>query len=262
MNRLLAPKLAARDTMDEGAMHELIESIRDVGLLQPLVVEEEGQYFRIHAGHRRSIACGALELETVPCMIWPAGCVPGEAVKSHENAFREDLNPAEEALYFRTLYQTVCGEDTDALAALVKRKRALVEDRLLLIGGDADVFESLRRGLIGVGVAEELNQVKDRGMRMVFLSAAAQGGAKTTQVRLWRKQYENSLTNIAELPLPDPNAPPKNPHHHEAVMRCFLCDGTEEAHTFVLLWVHGPCKKLLLDPTLQKLGLTAADEES
>jgi len=242
-------------------MVELIDSIKELGILQPLVVEEVRGRFHIHAGHRRFTAASALDMETVPCAIYAEGCIPGEAAKSHENAIREDLNPAEEAMYFRTLFETECGQDTDTLAALVKRRRALVEDRLNLIAGDPDVFENLRAGTINLGAAEELNKVRDRGMRMVFLTAAAQGGAKATMVKQWRLQYENSLAQLDNQVLPDPQAPPQNPNEHTAVMQCFLCGGKEEAHTFLLLWVHGPCKRLLLDPMLSKFNLTAAEEE-
>lgn len=252
---VLAPKLAARETFDEVAMGELIDSIRAMGILQPLVVEEEGQFFRIHAGHRRSIAAGALELETVPCRIYRAGTIHGEAAKAHENAFREDLNPAEEAIWFNTLYETECGQDTNKLAALVKRPRAFVEDRLLLVQRDPDVFEALKAGLIKVGVAEELNLVTDRGQRMVFLTAAVQGGATRAWVKRWRQQYEAALQYDPQLPQGAAVEGTQPPPKYDNPMRCFLCDKTDEAHTFMLLWVHGPCKRLVLDPTLERMGL-------
>lgn len=254
LNRLLEPKLASRDTMDEAKMHELIESIRAMGILQPLVVEEEAGYFRIHAGHRRFTAASALELPTVPCRIYQAGTIPRLAAQAHENAIREDLNPAEEALWFQQLYETECDQDTNILAEAVKRPRAFVEQRLLLVSGDAEVFEALKLGQIGVTAAEELNKFRDRGTRRMFLITAIQGGAKASQIKQWRQQYEAALAQVGDIPPGAAVEGAEGQPRFENEMRCLVCGKTTEAYSFIVVWIHGPCKSLVIDPYLDRLA--------
>src|SRR5260370_9832848 len=65
---LLAPVEAARETFDEVALAELIASIQVLGVIEPLIVEQEGGRFRIHAGHRRWLSATAAKLPLLPCM--------------------------------------------------------------------------------------------------------------------------------------------------------------------------------------------------
>jgi ParB/RepB/Spo0J family partition protein len=260
--RLLPPKVAARETMDDAKMAELMESMMAVGLLQPLVVEEEGDALRIHAGHRRYTAAGFLKWATVPCRIYRAGTIPGEAAKAHENAFREDLNPAEEAIWFQTLYETECGQDTDKLAALVQRKRGLVEERLLLIQGDRDVFEAVRSGEIRLNVAEELNRIKDVPTRRMYLDVARRSSPSGAEVRRWRIAYEQSVLFVGDMNRGAAVPGHVEPTKYESSMRCFMCGEDTEAHTMIVLWVHGACKRIVLDKWLEQIGALEPDDSS
>src|SRR5713101_9360677 len=109
--RVLPPLNPARETFSEEALADLVASIPVVGIINPLTVEQEGENFRVHAGHRRLVAAQALSLPVVPCMIYAPGCAPGTAIKHHENKARESLNPAEEARYFHRVLESECGGD-------------------------------------------------------------------------------------------------------------------------------------------------------
>ena len=261
LKKLLPPKVAARDTMDEVKMGELIDSIKEMGgILQPLVVEEEGEFFRIHAGHRRFIASTALQLETVPCRIWAPGTLRGEAAKAHENAFREDLNYAEEAIWFLALLDSDCDGDVDKLVTLVGRKRAYVEGRINLANGNGTVFAALKDGLITLGVAEELNRCKSRDTCLMLLDAAVKGGARAATVKQWRLQSEGFEAFNVDGVLSDVPPSPLPPNATESQMVCCICSKDDHPEQMQLFWIHWGCNRAVLEPLLERMGYVPAEK--
>lgn len=243
---LLEPKHAARTQFDEVKLHELIESIRNVGLLEPLVVYPEGDYFRIAAGHRRYVAVSALEWKIVPCRVFPNGRAAWAALMHHENRFREDLNPADEARHFAMLLEEQCDGDVDKLCALVHERRGYVEDRLLLCIGDTKIFDALAAGAIGVGVAGELNKVTDPERRQMYLDAAMRGGATVGMVRQWRVQG-NAQDQLLQA-LREGEAPVTSEHvsdhPKQSLMQCVLCQSDSDQWDMEVLFAHKSCLRV------------------
>lgn len=241
---LLRPLIPARQAFDDEKFQELCESIREIGyIFSPLIVEREGKNFRIHAGDRRYHAAQQLGLETVPCMVYDAGTVTGEAVKSHENGIREELNCAEEAVYFRQLLEGPCENDVEKLAAMVKQKIGYVQQRLALILGDERVFQGLAAGLISIGVAQELNLVQDPDYRLQYLTVAAQGGCSVRQMRDWRTAANIMIQNRepGQLPPMVETQPPPPPPNSQPC--CLFCGKDEDQHEMQVLFAHRSCQK-------------------
>lgn len=240
--RLLDPVDAARETLDEDALNRLILSIKRFGILEPLLVHPEGDYYRVDAGHRRLICARAIPLRTCPCRVFVNGEADAEAMKHHENAFREDLNAAQEARHFLRLLEKYCGGDVDRLCELVQERRDYVEDRLLLIQGDEKVFQALSDAAIKIGVAQELNRIKDPARRSMYLECAMQGGASVRMVRDWR------INGNAQDEVMAGGRPPENPHEFKPQMptpalehRCYICESGADAHDMEILFVHRSC---------------------
>lgn len=243
---LLEPLTAARETFDEAKLAELMESVRAVGILLPLIVDPEGDKYRVHAGHRRLIVARALHLPSVWCRVRLPGTISGEAVKVHENYFREDLNPAEEARFLNSLLASECGGDCDKLVALVKRPRDYVEGRLILLRGDTRVLDALAAGTIAIGVAHELNKIIDPARRMMYLDAAMTGGASVRTVREWRIQgnLDDGNTPAPIAGVGDAGLNQAAPQEYR--MECFLCHSDEDKHEMDFVHVHRSCRRIFL----------------
>lgn len=258
---LMEPVHAARLSFDEEKLFELIDSIKAVGVLTPLLVEPEGRKYRVHAGHRRLVAVRAIGLEQVPCRVFPPGACSGEALKHHENKFREDLNAAEEARHFALLLESQCGGDTDKLCALVQERRDYVEQRLNLIGGDHKVFQALADSAISIGVAQELNRVNEPATRMMFLDSAMQNGATVRMVRDWRMRanVQDAIAAGGDG-APAPGALEKQTDVNMAFMRCYICQRSDDTHEMEILYVHRSCAKAV-ERMNAAAGQDAAAEE-
>ena len=244
------PERPSRESFDEEKLQELIASIRDAGLIQPISVEVAGDRYRVLAGHRRLIACRALGMPMIRARVYPAGTSLAAVVQVHENAIREDLNPAEEATWWWELLERECHGDTNELAGLLKLSRQHVERRLALKTGDEDVFAALGQGLIAAGVAEELNRITDRSRRVMYLDAAVKGGATRALIRQWRQQGETfdalqvAAGAVAEA-LPEtswPAAPSR--------LVCELCDQGVETGAIEMMYVHRHCRRSMIDRLL------------
>ena len=237
--------MAARETFDEVKLEELIESITAVGIINALVVKPVGARFEVIAGHRRLICAKAVGLPLVKCRVWANGGPSPEAIKAHENYFREDLNPAEEARYLGRVLETECGGDVDNLVAMVRQSRPYVEGRLILLQGDPTVLDALSAGLVSIGVAHELNKVQDASRRAMYLEAATAGGASVRMVRDWRVQGNAmDATARGDTAAADDQVNPIA-HIEPYVMRCFACKSSEDVHEMEVTYLHKTCRRMI-----------------
>ena len=144
-----------RQHFDDDALRELSESIAVSGLIQPLVVRQDGADYRLIAGERRLRAVTLLGLDTVPVVIKDVS--PDEAFELAlvENIQRQDLNPVEEA----EAYQRLMGDrgyTQDQLAARVGKSRSAIANTLRLLNLGADVRARVASGELSGGAARAL----------------------------------------------------------------------------------------------------------
>jgi ParB family chromosome partitioning protein len=266
---LLEPALAARTEISDEGLADLADSIRELGVIQPLtVLPRDGGLFEVVAGHRRMIASRQAGLLSVPCIVL-ADETHAAAVKIHENVVREELHPLDEAINYSHLYGE-CGEDIEHVAELVRRPVSHVGDRLLLLKGDERVIKALRVNLISLGVATELNKMELPADVGWYLEHAIRGGCSIPQMRQWRKEA-NARAEMARLAPPPEGAtaPPSGPNGsdgaapatylgyarpHELsssreIRDCFFCRQPGEEWQGIRLFVCRPCA----DTTLSKL---------
>lgn len=207
---LLEPVHAARTTMSDELMDSLVVSIRAVGVLEPLLVRPAGDgAFEVVAGHRRLKAARIAGLAKLPCIDLETDELAA-AAKIHENLEREDLSPADEAIFYAELYETH-GEDVDAVTELVRMSRARVESRLNLIRGDKHVFAALAVGKISIGVAEELNKFAREDDRLFHLDYCTRTGATVATARQWRVDANRRAELLAPAEPAEPSISARTP---------------------------------------------------
>lgn len=165
ISQLKPGRYQPRTHFDETALDELAESIREQGMMQPILVRAEGTQFEIIAGERRWRAAQRAGLTEVQVLVKD---VPEEAVAAMaliENIQREDLNSIEEAHGLQRLIQEF-GMTHDAVAQSVGKSRAAVSNLLRLLNLSKPVQDMLTAGLIEMGHARALlplhaNQQRD-----------------------------------------------------------------------------------------------------
>ncbi len=166
-----------RKNFDEKALQELAASISEHGLLQPIIVKPltNGTY-RIIAGERRWRASRMAGLESVPVIIKDFDDKEVMEVALIENLQREDLNPVEEALGYRSLMETF-GMTQDDVAKRVGKSRSAVANALRLLNLKPAELEMLRNGTITAGHARALLAAGDALTREQMAEMAANGAS-------------------------------------------------------------------------------------
>lgn len=164
---------------------ELANSINQKGLLQPLVVRLNGEFFEIVAGNRRYHACKSLGWRTIACHIVEVNDKEAFEVSIIENLQRKTLNPIDEASAFKAYVTDFGWGGISELAEKISRSVSYVTKRLKLLDLPADLLDSIINSKIDPSTAEELCFVKDK--------------AKQSELGQLVSQRRLSLRNVREL---------------------------------------------------------------
>ncbi len=156
--------LQPRTDIGEDQIAELADSIKKVGVLQPIIVRPDGTSYQIIAGERRWRAAQAAGLKRVPVRVMVTTETEALALALIENLQREDLNPIEEARGYRRLiteYEMTQSE----LADRVSKSRSAVTNTLRLLDLPEDIQELLYDGKLSAGHARAILSVSDDDRR-------------------------------------------------------------------------------------------------
>jgi ParB family chromosome partitioning protein len=161
-----------RDTFAPGALESLVASIREHGILTPLVARREGDTYVLIAGERRLRAARLAGLERVPVYVRGAAPSPAEQLELAliENLQREDLDPVEAALGYQRLVRQY-GHTQEQVAQRVGKDRATVANALRLLKLPQAGLDALKSGRISAGHARALLPVEDAERFAVALAA-------------------------------------------------------------------------------------------
>ena len=186
-----------RQDFDEEELAALAESISIHGILQPLTVREVGAgYYQIIAGERRWRASRMAGLDEVPAIVVEADDKKAMELALIENLQRQDLNPVEEALGYRSLMDEY-GMTQEEAAGRVGKSRPAVANALRLLGLSDEILEKVRSGALSAGHARALLSLKSEKKQLL----AAQ---KIIALGLSVRQAELLCKNMNKEPAPQP----------------------------------------------------------
>lgn len=149
-----------RKNFDEDALVELSESIRQFGVLQPLLVQDKNDYYEIIAGERRWRAAKLAGLKEIPVIIKQLSDQEVVEISLIENIQRENLNPIEEAFAYKRLL-TEFHLKQDEVAERVSKSRTAVTNSMRLLKLDERVQQMVIDDMISTGHARALLGIED-----------------------------------------------------------------------------------------------------
>jgi len=149
-----------RKHFDEDSLIELSESIKQFGILQPLLVQKMDNYYAIIAGERRWRAARMAGLKEVPVIIKDYSPIEAVEIALIENIQREDLNPIEEAMAFQRLINEF-GLKQDEAAEKISKSRTAVTNSLRLLKLDERVKQMIIDDMISSGHGRALIPIED-----------------------------------------------------------------------------------------------------
>jgi ParB family transcriptional regulator, chromosome partitioning protein len=153
-----------RDNFDEETLGSLADSIREVGMLQPVLVRPSGDGYELIAGERRWRAARRVGLQTIPALVRATDDSTALEEALVENLQREALNPLEEAAAYQQLIEDF-SLTHDQVAARVGKSRASVSNMLRLLQLPPAIQKSVRDKQLGMGHARALLGTPDRAFQ-------------------------------------------------------------------------------------------------
>ncbi len=200
MTRLQSGKYQPRSRMDEGALNDLAASIREQGVMQPILVRPiagGSKRYEIIAGERRFRAAQIAGLKEIPAIVKHVDDKTAAAMALIENMQREDLNPLEEAMGIQRLVSEFSFTHEQA-AQSIGRSRSAVTNLLRLLNLTEPVQTMLTAGDIDMGHARALLAVEGA----VQIALATQIVAKRLSVREAEKLVAQELNRQKNPPKP------------------------------------------------------------
>jgi len=169
-----------REHFNEEALESMAASLRERGMLQPLVVRQQGDGYQIIAGERRWRAAQRAGWHRVPVLVREATTLEALELALIENVQREDLNPLEEARAYEFL-SSEAGLTQEQVAQRVGRERSTVANYVRLLALPERVQELLVDGGLSMGHARALLGLKGAGAQTRLAEAVAREGLSVRQ---------------------------------------------------------------------------------
>ncbi len=193
-----------RTTFDDESLEELAQSIKHIGIIQPITVHtlpEEPNKYKIISGERRYRAATMAGLVSIPAYVRTAEDEQMMEMALIENIQRKDLNAIEIALAFRKLIDTY-SLTQEELSGRVGKKRATISNYIRLLKLPAEIQMGLKDGKITMGHARSLLGIDDPEMQLAFYEQITRDGISVRALEQMVKTYNepDDETEVATQP--------------------------------------------------------------
>lgn len=184
-----------RKNFDEEKLNSLSQSIKENGLIQPILVTKNGEYYTIIAGERRWRAAKIAGLKKIPVIEKKLSDIEIMEISLIENLQREDLNPMEEAMAYKRLVEDF-SLTQEEIAKRVGKSRPAIANSLRLLNLDARVANYLVEGTLSEGHGRMLVSIEDRNLQYEIAKKIIDESLNVRQTeKLIKKLNEKKIVN-------------------------------------------------------------------
>ncbi len=191
INEIEPNREQARKKFDQEALEELAESIKEYGLIQPIVVTKKDGYYSIVAGERRWRACKIAGIDEIPAIIREDDEKKNTQISLIENLQREDLTPYEKAIGIRNLIDTF-HLTQEEVAKQLGKNRSTIANTLRILNLEPRVLEMAKEGKLTEGHFRALLSVTDPEKQYQMAIQMLERGATVRQVEKTARHKEIS----------------------------------------------------------------------
>lgn len=190
IEKIIANSAQPRKDFDQNALEELAASIKNVGVIQPILVCKAGSNYQIVAGERRYRASKIAGLTKIPAIVKELNAQQRKEIALIENLQRQDLNPIEEAYAYKALIEEYRFTQ-DELAEKLGKSRPAITNALRLLTLNPVVLDMVRSGRLSAGHAKCLASIKDYAVQATYALAACDKQMSVRQLEVMVYNYLN-----------------------------------------------------------------------
>lgn len=270
-DKIIEPVDPMRSYMDRDRIDDLASSIKQRGLIQPITVRpvvkhldicegftehngvclncKQAIRYEVVAGHRRFKACAIAGIVKIPCIIKEMSDQEVIAIRAHENLFRDDINPVDEAIYIGKLI----GDDDSKIPEIARqlnRSVLWVEDRLNILTYPDYFLPAVRDKKLSLGVAKYLAAIEDDVYRKMFFNSAVSNGMAVWQAEYYFRQWEVGIFKDSSEILP-PDETLDKPEPVKVRAKCEKCGQVAESPNLKSVFIHVECPPASTDAEIK-----------
>lgn len=232
------PRVEHRSTVDQEYLESLAQSIKEIGLQNPIRVKEKDGRYEIISGNCRYIAHRMLGIETIPCIVGATQESNIPAMTLHENLIREDVSHLDTALYL-AWYRDEKKLSVEALAKTFRHSSTWIYQHLKLLECPEEFRNAIDAGLLNYQAGLELMKVPDEVRRRSLFDSAVRSGATFNVIKGWVASELVSAglrPAVPQVSLGNAmNLPP------ELSFVCACCTGVNSTEKMILIRVCPEC---------------------
>lgn len=243
LHQIIVPEHIHRITIDQDALQQLADSIKENGLINPItVVDNNDMTYTLRAGHRRLLAHQLLGRNIIEASVREGSVRDTEGITFAENLEREQLSPMEEAYAIKHEHEDNL-VSVKQMAKRINRTEDWIRQRLALVHMPPDLCELVHTGKLAIGSAIALATVSDDAHRRYLQTYALDAGATVAVIGEWVRQWQLAveLGNGAAAPrpeMPEPGQP------ITVTMPCWVC---AQPHPYEQLRVFRVCRDCTIE---------------
>lgn len=181
------PFIAMRSQTDDGDLDELMSSMREIGLVEPIVLRKVGDRYEVIAGHRRTRAARLLGWSVIEAKIVEANDEAAIAMRLAENISRKDVDPVDQACFIGEV-MTRYNKTPDEMAKMLHHSHEWVNERIEVFNMPDYLQQFLRERRLPLGAALWINRIENERTRHYYAFWAAQNGASVAAAKAWHDQ--------------------------------------------------------------------------
>jgi len=195
LDKIQPPEFDARLTPNPEADDDLLSSIKEMGILEPLIVKEVPDGYEIIAGNRRFTQAGRAGFPAVPCIVEKVTGAQSDKIQLHENLKRLNPSHVDQAYAFAHLIKKYEMTETQ-VANLIHRSIGYVSQHLSLLQTDEVILSAVQNGRINFSIARELIACQDSDERKRLCEYIEKTGASVDIVKQWVRESNRETENI------------------------------------------------------------------
>lgn len=233
------PHAPMRSQMDEEMLEELVRSIKTQGLIQPITLRKIGERYEVVAGHRRFKACRRAELPFINAIVRVLDDAGADEMRMHENLYREDVNPVDEARYIKKMIDTHEVEPA-RLCEMTGKSEAYLRARYDLLSYPDELVQAVEQGKVSLTAAQWLAKIDDDRVRSEYTRFAILGGITAKRAEAWYRSWTlGSLPREASAYQPVAGEASAEPKKLE--MPCAICRHLDDIENMGMHYAHRDC---------------------
>lgn len=202
INEISPDKEQPRKNFDEEKLEQLAASIKEHGIIQPILVRKEDNYYKIIAGERRWRAARIAGLKKIPILEKVLDRKQTMEISLIENLQREDLNPIEEAKAYKKLIDEF-SITQEEIANRIGKSRPAIANTLRLLSLDERILNYLAEGIITEGHGKAIVSVEDKNVQYEIAKKIIDEGLNVRQTEKLIKNFNSVKVNTKEKSVKD-----------------------------------------------------------